>query len=297
MFDADLRLVQWNDRFADLCGLPRDALRRGLSMGDILRLQARAGEFGPVDVEPEVARRIAIMQGLTEPQVTVRRRPNGVVLELRRKRQPDGGLVTLYSDITTRKQVEDAQSRAREQAEVAAQEKSRFVAIVSHEIRSPLNVALNSLALLDQSDLAAPQRQLVSTGLLAGESLMSLLNDILDLSRMQVGRMQMRPAPFTLRPVLDGIVELFRLQAEERGVVLSVVVAPGVPDRLMTDCGRLRQAMMNLVNNAAKFAEPGPASIRVGLATSRSRGPSRSRIGCRARASCWWRTCRPTSWW
>ena len=267
MFDAALRLVQWNDRFADLCGLKRDCLHRGLSFHDILRMQAEADEFGPVEVEAEVERRIAAIKGLSEPQVTVRRRPDGTVLELRRKRQPDGGLVTLYSDITTRKQVEDAQSRAREQAEVAAQEKSRFVAIVSHEIRSPLNVALNSLVLLNQSDLPASQRQLVSTGLLAGESLMGLLNDVLDLSRMQVGRMQVRPAPFALRPVLDGVAELFRQQAAERGVALSVAVAPGVPDQLMTDCGRLRQALMNLVNNAAKFAEPGPASIRVGFAT------------------------------
>ncbi len=190
-----------------------------------------------------------------------------MVIELRRTRLPDGGWVTLYSDITARKQAEDAQARAREQAEIAAQEKSRFVAIVSHEIRTPLNVALNSLGLLDQSDLTPAQRQLVESGLLAGESLLGLLNDILDLSRMQVGRLQLRPAPFMLRPLLEGVVELFRHQAEERGVELSVHLAPGVPERLMTDSGRLRQALMNLVNNAAKFAEPGPASIRVGFAT------------------------------
>ncbi len=267
MYDAELRLVQWNDRFAELCGLDGSALRRGMPVQDILRTQAAAGEFGPVDIEAEVTRRIGIMRELVDPQVTVRPRPNGSVLELRRKRLLDGGMVTLYSDITARKQVEDAQSSAREQAEITAQEKSRFVAIVSHEIRSPLNVALNSLALLDQSNLAPPQRRLVSTGLLAGESLMSLLTDILDLSRMQVGRMQVRPAPFILRPLLDDVVALFRHQAEERGVALSVAVAPGVPTRLMTDSGRLRQALTNLVNNAAKFADPGAASIRVGFAT------------------------------
>ena len=175
--------------------------------------------------------------------------------------------MTLYSDITARRQAEDAQARAREQAEIAAQEKSRFVAIVSHEIRTPLNVALNSLGLLDQSSLTPAQRQLVESGLLAGESLLGLLNDILDLSRMQVGRLQLRPAPFLLRPLLEGVVDLFRYQAEERGVELSIHTAPGVPDRLMTDSGRLRQALMNLVNNAAKFAEPGPASIRVGVSS------------------------------
>ena len=186
---------------------------------------------------------------------------------MRRTRLPDGGWVTLYSDITARKQAEDVQSRAREQAEIAAQEKSRFVAIVSHEIRTPLNVALNSLGLLDQSTLAPAQRELVKTGLTAGDALMGLLNDILDLSRLQVGRLQLRPAPFLVRPLLEGVLDLFQEQARQRGVELSVYIAPGTPERLMTDANRLRQALMNLVNNAAKFADPGPASIRAGFTT------------------------------
>ncbi len=267
MFNAEQRLVQWNAQCVTLLGLPPDALKVGMSMEDIIRAQARAGEFGPVDVESEVAVQMAQVYRRDWPAISTGVRPNGMVIELRRTRLPDGGWVTLYSDITARKQAEDAQARARELAEVAAQEKSRFVAIVSHEIRTPLNVALNSLGLLDQSSLTPAQRQLVESGLMAGEALLGLLNDILDLSRMQVGRLQLRPAPFMLRPLLEGVVDLFRYQAEERGVELSVHLAPGVPERLMTDAGRLRQALMNLVNNAAKFAEPGPASIQVSLAS------------------------------
>lgn len=266
MFDAGLRLVQWNDRYADLNGLAREALRVGLHLSDIVRLQSEAGEFGGNDLATETAGRIHAMQDPAQPRLVIRRRADGSVTELRRTWLPNGGLVTLYTDITTRKQVEDAQSRAREEAEVAAQEKSRFVAIVSHEIRTPLNVALNILTLLDRSNLAPAQRQLVGTGLLAGESLMGLLNDILDLSRMQVGRLQLRPAAFHLQPMLDDVVRLFHHQAEERGIAFSVRIAPGVPARLFVDSGRLRQALMNLVNNAAKFASPGPASIRVDLA-------------------------------
>ena len=268
MIDAELRLVQWNDQFAMLAGLPPAALHVGLPLTDILRIRAKnRGALGPEDIAAEVARELSQARAGTWPPVATEVRPDGLVLELRRTRLPDGGWVTLYSDITARKQAEDAQSRAREQAEVAAQEKSRFVAIVSHEIRTPLNVALNALALLDGSMLSPAQRRWVETGLLAGESLLGLLNDILDLSRLQAGRLQLRPAPFHLRPLLEGVAEMFRHQALERGVELSVFVAPGVPERLMTDSGRLRQALMNLVNNAAKFAEPGPATIRVGLAT------------------------------
>ncbi len=266
MFDANMELVQWNERYAELNGLAKDALWVGMPLRDVLQMQGAAGEFGQVDGDAEVERRLARLLDPARPAISVRTRPGGTVVEARQTRLPDGGLVTLYTDITARKQAEDAHSRAREQAEMAAQEKSRFVAIVSHEIRTPLNVALNSLSLLDRSDLSTAQRRLVSTGLLAGESLMGLLNDILDLSRMQVGRLQMRPAPFVLRPMLEGVVDLFRAQAEERGVELSLMIGAGVPERLLTDAGRLRQALMNLVNNAAKFAEPGPASIRVSFA-------------------------------
>ena len=267
MFNDELKLVQWNAQCVALLGLPPDTLRVGMSMEEMIRAQARAGEFGPVEVETEVAARMGEIYRQDWPPVSEGVRQNGMVVEYRRTRLPDGGWVTLYSDITARKQAEDAQARAREMAEVAAQEKSRFVAIVSHEIRTPLNVALNSLGLLDQSNLTAAQRQLVESGLNAGESLLGLLNDILDLSRMQVGRLQVRPAPFLLRPLVEGVVDLFRYQAEQRGVELSTYIAPGVPERLMTDSGRLRQALMNLTNNAAKFAEAGPASIRVSFAT------------------------------
>ena len=263
MVDGKLTLVQWNEQCARLIGLSPERLRVGMPVEEMLRAQAEAGEFGPVDVDAEVARRMDEIYRREWPAMKTRIRPNGTVVELRRTLLPDGGFVTLYSDITARKLADDAQARAREQAEIAAQEKSRFVAIVSHEIRTPLNVALNSLGLLDQSSLTPAQRQLVESGLKAGEALLGLLNDILDLSRMQVGRLQLRPAPFMLLPLIEGVADLFRYQAEERGVELSVYVAPGVPERLMTDSGRLRQALMNLVNNAAKFAEPGPASIRV----------------------------------
>ncbi len=267
MFDADMKLVQWNERYVELSGLANDQLCVGMPLQDVLHHQNLTGEFGQIETEAEVERRGAKLLDPASPAMSLRTRPNGTVIESRRTRLPDGGLVTLYTDVTARKQAEDAHSRAREQAEIAGQEKSRFVAIVSHEIRTPLNVALNSLDLLDRSDLSEAQRRLVVTGLLAGESLMGLLNDILDLSRMQVGRMQVRPAPFTLRPLLDGIVDMFRAQARQRGVELSLVLADGMPDRLLTDAGRLRQALMNLVNNAAKFADPGPASIRVGFAS------------------------------
>ena len=272
LFDRDLRLVNWNRRFGEIAGVPARLLHVGVPMETVLRAQAEAGEFGANPVEMEVANRMTLMHARRSMGITERFRPDGRIVELRRTALPDGGFVTLYTDITARKQAEAAQRRAREAAEQAAEEKSRFLAIVSHEIRTPLNVAVNAFRLLDHSELASPQRKLVQNGLHAGDALMGLMNDILDLSRMEVGRLALKPAPFALQPLLNGIVEMFRAPAAERGVDLTLDIMPGVPDLIRTDIGRLRQVLLNLVSNVEKFADAGPAQVRATI-HSAAEGP------------------------
>lgn len=267
MLDGELRLVQWNDRFACSTGVPPENLRIGVPMADLLRAQARAGEFGRVDVEEEVSRRIAQLHVARHPGqpatvVMERIRPDGSTLELRRSVLPDGGFVTLYTDITARKRAEEAERHARRIAEEAAEQKSRFVAIVSHEIRTPLNAVVNSLALLDRSGLSPAQRRLAETASQAGDALMELVHDILELSKMEAGQLTVRPTVFALRPVLDGVVEMFRAQAAERGIRLLVELAADIPEQLRTDGGRLRQVLMNFVSNATKFSRPGDVVLR-----------------------------------
>ena len=279
LFDRDLRLVNWNQRFGELAGVPPGLLQVGMPIEAILRVQAQGGEFGANQVEAEVANRMAQVRARASMGVSERYKPDGRIIELRRTALPDGGFVTLYTDITARKRAEAAQRRAREAAEQAADEKSRFLAIVSHEIRTPLNVSVNAFRLLDHSELAPTQRKLVQNGLHAGEALMSLMNDILDLSRMEVGRLALKPAPFPLLPVLDGIVEMFRTPAAERGVDFALEILPGVPELIRTDIGRLRQILINLVSNAGKFADAGAAELRASV-LSTADGP-RLRIAVR----------------
>jgi signal transduction histidine kinase/DNA-binding NarL/FixJ family response regulator/HPt (histidine-containing phosphotransfer) domain-containing protein len=262
LLDANLRLVQWNDRFPAFTGTPPELLQVGLPMQAMLRAQALAGEFGDVDVEAEVKRRIDRLHAHLSVGVMERTRPNGRTLELRRSALPDGGFVTLYTDITARKQAEEAQAQARRLAEEAMEQKSRFVAIVSHEIRTPLNAVVNSLALLDQSALTQAQHVLAETAKQAGEALLDLVRDILDLSRAEAGQLAIRPTVFELRPLLQGVREMFRAQAAARRVTLVLDVAPELPVALCADRGRLRQVVMNLVSNAAKFANPGTVTIR-----------------------------------
>ena len=277
--DGDMRLTQWNAHFSGYSGVPADILRVGVPMTDILRAQAIAGEFGPVDVEAEVARRIARLKVGTPNGVIERARPNGHILEMRRSPLPNGGFVTLYSDITERKKAEQALERAREIAETAAADKSRFVAIVSHEIRTPLNTLLSALMMMHASSLPPSQRSVLDVARQSGDALLGLLDDILEMSRAEAGQLALRPSVFALRPLLASVLGIFQDQSNTRGISLILKIAPEVPERLYSDAGRLRQILMNLVSNAVKYSQPG--QIVLEAATTMGAGRTSLRLAVR----------------
>ena len=194
MVDGSMRLVEWNPRYPGLAGISSSILRVGLPIEELLRAQAEAGEFGDVDIEAEVARRAALLSSGSYAATTERTRPDGKVIELRRNRLPDGGFVTLYTDITARKQTETTLRQAGAVAEAATRAMSRFVAIVSHEIRTPLNALLSSLTLLADSNLAPTQQALVDMSRQSGDALMALVNDVLEMSKMEAGQLMLRPS-------------------------------------------------------------------------------------------------------
>ncbi|MBO0711864.1 MAG: PAS-domain containing protein, partial [Acetobacteraceae bacterium] len=271
MVDGDMKLVAWNEPFATFAGVPHELLKVGTTAEEIVRAQAERGEFGPVDIEAEVARRVSLMRSGQANGTIERLRPGGRAVELRRRAMPGGGFVTLYSDITSRKQAEEAMRRARELAEAATEAKSRFVATVSHEIRTPLNTLLNSLRLLSQTAIPAPGRRLVDMARQAGDGLLALINDILEMSRMEAGQLAVRPTLFALRPLLEGVLGLFRDQAASRQVALALSIGPGVPELVRSDSGRVRQILLNLMSNAVKFAPPGTVRLIAVLSSRHGR--------------------------
>ncbi|HEY3848304.1 MAG TPA: PAS-domain containing protein [Acetobacteraceae bacterium] len=261
MMDSRLFLAEWNRQFPDIAGVPPQVLRVGLPMEDILRAQVKTGQFGPVDMETEVARRMALLREDGLGGSIERTRPDGHTIELRRNPLPDGGFVTLYTDVTARKQVENALRDARAIAEAATEAKSRFVAIVSHEIRTPLNALLATLTLLHDAGLPPAQQALLDMSRQSGDALLGLINDILEMSRMEAGQLSLRPSVFALRGLLDGAIEIFRPQAAERGIVLRLAASPALPHELYADPGRLRQVLINLLSNAVKFGQPGAVGL------------------------------------
>jgi signal transduction histidine kinase/CheY-like chemotaxis protein/HPt (histidine-containing phosphotransfer) domain-containing protein len=267
MVDADHCLMEWNDQFPEISGVPAEVLRVGVSMAELVHAQAVAGEFGPVDIEPEVARRMHLLHTALHTarlaETNERARPDGRIIELRRNHLPDGGMVTLYTDITARKQVENALRFARAAAEEATAAKSRFVAIVSHEIRTPLNALLNSLLLLAEAELVPPQRLLLDLARQSGDALLALITDILDMSRLEAGQLALRRSVFALRPVLTGALEMMRPLAAQRGIALALSLCEAMPHLLFNDPIRLRQVLLNLLSNAAKYAAPGEVLLIV----------------------------------
>ena len=271
VFDASYRLVTWNDRLEDLLNLPPSVLFEGASYESIIRAQAAEGEFGSGDIEAEVRRRLDMVRagsfGIYE-----RTRPDGRVIEAKRTGLPGGGFVTVYTDITPRRRAEEEMRRAREIAEAASAAKSSFVAVVSHEIRTPMNAVIGTLGLLVDTPLDPEQRRYVETARESAEHLLAIINDILDLSKIEAGKLVLEPSDFALAPLVAGAVELFRPQARERDLDIAVEIGAGVPAALRGDSGRIRQILLNLISNAVKFSQRGQIAVSVTVAGGRRDG-------------------------
>ena len=166
-------------------------------------------------------------------------------------------------DISERKAAVHALQQARDAAVRANTYKSQFVASMSHEIRTPLNAVLGLLGLLQDSELDDDQHHYVDTAINSGQSLLAILNDVLDLSKIEAGKIELEPGEFSLSELCYGVVELLMNRASEKGVMLACYVDPAIPNVLIGDYGRLRQVLMNLLGNAVKFTESGSVVLRV----------------------------------
>ncbi len=171
--------------------------------------------------------------------------------------------VTFSSDISELKRVQHELIAAREAALAASRAKSEFLSSMSHEIRTPMNAILGMADLLAETELTPEQRRFTSTMTSNGNALLNLINGILDLAKIESGRLNLEQTDFDLEELVEHVADTLSTRAYEKGLELTTRIAPDVPPRLIGDTLRLRQVLINLVGNAIKFTEQGEVSVTV----------------------------------
>ena len=261
----------------------RVALHRLDNGSALMRNPAATSAFGPVDsgsrpsrlaaqfVEPGIAERIVTQArrgqtfvGEAELNTLQGRRWHGI--DARPVRDPVTGDTVVQinaRDISDLKAYQHALEQARDAAEAANRAKSTFLANMSHEIRTPMNGVLGLTELVLATELDVRQRQFLELAYGSAKSLMAIINDILDLSKIEAQKLMLEPAPLRLRELLRDTLAPLQIEAAGKGLALEAAVSEQVPDALVGDASRLRQILNNLVGNAIKFTASGSVEVAI----------------------------------
>jgi signal transduction histidine kinase len=261
--DKDGRYILWNERYAEIYHRSADLFQPGRKLAETLAIGVDRGDYPEaVGREAEwIADRLAQMAspGHRHEQ----RLSDGRWILIEERRTSDGGLIGLRIDITELKETTERLRQALLQAEAANRAKSQFLSNMSHEIRTPLNGVLGLAHVLARTRLDAQQTKLVGTIIDSAVLLERLLSDVLDLSRIESGRLELRRESFSLERLVEEAAANFEPQAADKGLAFQVHIAPHAYGEVLGDPIRLRQVLGNLLSNAVKFTAEGGIQLKV----------------------------------
>jgi PAS domain S-box-containing protein len=253
VLDPDERVTEWNPAAAELFGYSVEEAV-GQPIDDLV-----FGDSGREEGD-EITREA--MQAGRAQRITLRRRRDGTLAHVELMLVPltvDGshvGFLGVYHDVTELQ-------RARQEAEAATQAKSAFLATMSHEIRTPMNAVIGMTDLLLGTELTGEQRDFAEVVRTSGDALLHVIDDILDYSKIEAGKLDLEREPFGLRECVEGALDIVAPRAWEKGIELGCLIDEAAPAGIFGDEARLRQVLLNLLSNAVKFTEAGEVVILV----------------------------------
>ena len=251
--DNDIRLVRWNSRYEELLEIPSGFLQVGKEGLDILRFLAYRGDYGPGNPEELARARFESLTRIDEVPRTVTFRKK-LHVDVRVHRTPTGGWVESFTDVTEAKKSEIALSEARNAAEASNVAKSQFLANMSHELRTPMNGVVGMAEILALADIGRDKQHMVQTILNSSKSLLSIIDDILDLSKVEAGKLTIEKTDVHLLDVIENVAKMLAPKADGLNVRVHLLIDPSLPKIVRTDPTRFRQILSNLAENAVKFA-------------------------------------------
>ncbi len=275
LFDKDEALVVANGRYREIMlGSPDAVLEPGTTFAELVQKAGELERFANAkeDLPAWVERQISRHQKAAESIIV--EAAGNQWQQINNRRTDEGGTVAVHSDITEIKRISDELHRAKDAAEAANEAKSAFLATMSHEIRTPLNGIIGMSMLLNGTKLDDEQRDFSATIATAADTLLTIINDILDFSKVEAGALELERLPIDLVETVEGSAELVASKAAEKGIELACRVDAEVPAGVIGDSVRLKQILLNLLNNAVKFTEKGEVVLTVSsLVASSSDSP------------------------
>jgi PAS domain S-box-containing protein len=275
VIDVEGRVIAWNQAIEEMTGITAGEM---LGKGDYEYAVPFYGEQRPILIDlvllprEELERKYAHLErkgSVLAGETYVPRLKGGgrylyaTASALHNSRGDVVGAIETIRDITERKAAEEELQKAKDAAVAATQAKSAFLATMSHEIRTPMNAIIGMSGLLLNTPLDQKQQDFAEIIRVSGDALLTIINDILDFSKIEAGKMDLEYTAFDLRECLESAMDLLAPRAAEKKLDLAMEMGPNVPQAIVGDVARLRQVLINLLNNAVKFTEQGEVVLTV----------------------------------